>query len=149
MRPLAIGSQQASARLPAPRPRTGTPGHGSPSRGTGRASCGAFFGYQPDTAGVNSQVPKPFLRQCAACSATTPPRTNPRSLTALSTRVRVASATRSGWLRTLEILLATRLDGRGLDTAGSQLVVPSDRCGARYVSAITRVWAGPYGSLTA
>ncbi|MEU0977887.1 molybdopterin-dependent oxidoreductase [Streptomyces griseus] len=47
------------------------------------------------------------------------------------------------------ILLATRLDGRGLDTAGSQLVVPSDRCGARYVSAITRVWAGSYGSLTA
>jgi hypothetical protein len=40
------------------------------------------------------------------------------------------------------ILLATRLDGRGLDARGSQLVVPSDRCGARYVSAITRIWVG-------
>lgn len=41
------------------------------------------------------------------------------------------------------VLLATRLDGQDLDTAGSQLVVPVDRCGARYVSAITRVWVGP------
>lgn len=40
------------------------------------------------------------------------------------------------------ILLATALDGRGLDMAGSQLVVPSDRCGARYISAITSVWVG-------
>ncbi|WP_329113371.1 molybdopterin-dependent oxidoreductase [Streptomyces sp. NBC_01465] len=41
------------------------------------------------------------------------------------------------------VLLATHLDGEGLDGQGSQLVVPSDRCGARYVSAITRVWFGP------
>lgn len=47
------------------------------------------------------------------------------------------------------ILLATRLDGRGLDTAGSQLVVPTDRCGARYISAITSIWTGAYGGLTA
>ncbi|MYQ42433.1 Oxidoreductase molybdopterin binding domain [Streptomyces sp. LamerLS-316] len=42
------------------------------------------------------------------------------------------------------VLLATRLDGRDLDTAGSQLVVPVDRCGARYVSAITHVWVGEW-----
>ncbi|GGO82085.1 molybdopterin-dependent oxidoreductase [Wenjunlia tyrosinilytica] len=41
------------------------------------------------------------------------------------------------------ILLATRMDGRALDADGSQLVVPSDRCGARYVSAITSIWVGP------
>ncbi|KIZ16289.1 molybdopterin-dependent oxidoreductase [Streptomyces natalensis] len=40
------------------------------------------------------------------------------------------------------ILLATALDGRALDEAGSQLVVPSDRCGARYISAITGIWVG-------
>lgn len=40
------------------------------------------------------------------------------------------------------VLLATRLDGEDLDGAGSQLVVPSDRCGARYVSAVTHVWFG-------
>ncbi|GAA1369714.1 molybdopterin-dependent oxidoreductase [Streptomyces beijiangensis] len=40
------------------------------------------------------------------------------------------------------VLLATRMDGRGLDAEGSQLVVPSDRCGARYISAITRIWVG-------
>ncbi|MFC9293374.1 molybdopterin-dependent oxidoreductase [Streptomyces sp. NPDC057011] len=40
------------------------------------------------------------------------------------------------------VLLATRLDGVDLDGAGSQLVVPSDRCGARYVSAVTHVWFG-------
>ena len=38
------------------------------------------------------------------------------------------------------VLLATRMDGEDLDMAGSQLVVPVDRCGARYISAITRVW---------
>jgi hypothetical protein len=42
----------------------------------------------------------------------------------------------------IPVLLATCLDGQGLDRAGSQLVVPSDRCGARYVSAVTRVWFG-------
>ncbi|MEU5808485.1 molybdopterin-dependent oxidoreductase [Streptomyces sp. NPDC047718] len=43
------------------------------------------------------------------------------------------------------VLLATRLDGTALDAAGAQLVVPSDRCGARYVSAVTEVWFGaPY-----
>ncbi|WP_078893583.1 molybdopterin-dependent oxidoreductase [Streptomyces sp. CT34] len=41
------------------------------------------------------------------------------------------------------ILLATALDGRPLDATGSQLVVPSDRCGARYISAITGIWCGP------
>ena len=40
------------------------------------------------------------------------------------------------------VLLATRLDGTDLDAAGSQLVVPTDRCGARYVSAITSIWTG-------
>lgn len=40
------------------------------------------------------------------------------------------------------ILLATALDGCPLDGAGSQLVVPSDRCGARYISAITGIWVG-------
>ncbi|MFJ6462149.1 molybdopterin-dependent oxidoreductase [Streptomyces sp. NPDC091387] len=39
-------------------------------------------------------------------------------------------------------LLATGMDGRGLDAAGSRLVMPADRCGARYISAITHVWAG-------
>ncbi|MFD6433790.1 molybdopterin-dependent oxidoreductase [Streptomyces venezuelae] len=37
------------------------------------------------------------------------------------------------------VLLATALDGRGLDSDGSQLVVPSDHCGARYISGITRI----------
>ncbi|WP_274917464.1 molybdopterin-dependent oxidoreductase [Streptomyces sp. WZ-12] len=40
------------------------------------------------------------------------------------------------------ILLATAMDGRPLDGDGSQLVVPSDRCGARYISAITDIWVG-------
>lgn len=40
------------------------------------------------------------------------------------------------------VLLATAMDGRALDEAGSQLVVPSDRCGARYVSALTGIWFG-------
>ncbi|PWK74353.1 molybdopterin-dependent oxidoreductase-like protein [Streptomyces sp. CG 926] len=40
------------------------------------------------------------------------------------------------------VLLATRLDGTDLDESGAQLVVPSDRCGARYVSAVTHVWFG-------
>ncbi|MEU9122601.1 molybdopterin-dependent oxidoreductase [Streptomyces sp. NPDC048506] len=40
------------------------------------------------------------------------------------------------------ILLATAMDACPLDTAGSQLVVPSDRCGARYISAITGIWLG-------
>jgi hypothetical protein len=73
VRPLAIGSQQASARALAPRPLAGTPGQGSPSSGTGRGSCGAFFGYQPETAGVNSHVAKPFLRQWAARVDAAPP----------------------------------------------------------------------------
>ncbi|MFJ5551410.1 molybdopterin-dependent oxidoreductase [Streptomyces sp. NPDC093225] len=37
------------------------------------------------------------------------------------------------------VLLATSLDGTPLDAAGSQLVVPTDRCGARYISGITAV----------
>ncbi|MFG2502890.1 molybdopterin-dependent oxidoreductase [Streptomyces sp. NPDC048441] len=40
------------------------------------------------------------------------------------------------------ILLATRLDGQELDEVGSQLVVPSDRCGARCISAIRSIWIG-------
>ncbi|MFJ4964794.1 molybdopterin-dependent oxidoreductase [Streptomyces sp. NPDC088729] len=40
------------------------------------------------------------------------------------------------------VLLATWMDGRPLEPEGSQLVVPSDRCGARYVTAIARVWVG-------
>ncbi|MFB6441033.1 molybdopterin-dependent oxidoreductase [Streptomyces sp. NPDC056411] len=40
------------------------------------------------------------------------------------------------------VLLATSLDGRPLDAVGSQLVVPSDRCGARYISAITGIRVG-------
>ncbi|WP_269856688.1 molybdopterin-dependent oxidoreductase [Streptomyces sp. RPT161] len=42
------------------------------------------------------------------------------------------------------VLLATTLDGRPLDADGSQLVVPGDACGARYVSAITSIWVGAY-----
>ncbi|MFD9820244.1 molybdopterin-dependent oxidoreductase [Streptomyces violascens] len=37
------------------------------------------------------------------------------------------------------VLLATALDGVQLDGPGAQLVVPSDRCGARYISGITQV----------
>ncbi|WTL27060.1 molybdopterin-dependent oxidoreductase [Streptomyces sp. NBC_01498] len=39
-------------------------------------------------------------------------------------------------------LLATTLDGAPLDLMGSQLVVPTDCCGARYISAVTSVWVG-------
>ncbi|MFF0473826.1 molybdopterin-dependent oxidoreductase [Streptomyces sp. NPDC004284] len=42
------------------------------------------------------------------------------------------------------VLLATRLDGERLDAPGTQLVVPSDRCGARYVSAVTGIWVGGF-----
>ncbi|MEE1815994.1 molybdopterin-dependent oxidoreductase [Streptomyces sp. NPDC090082] len=42
------------------------------------------------------------------------------------------------------VLLATRMDERWLDTPGTQLVVPSDRCGARYVSAVTGIWIGGF-----
>ncbi|MFI9271119.1 molybdopterin-dependent oxidoreductase [Kitasatospora sp. NPDC052896] len=41
------------------------------------------------------------------------------------------------------ILLATSIDGRPLDEAGPQLVVPADGCGARYISGVTAVWLGP------
>ncbi|MET9958091.1 molybdopterin-dependent oxidoreductase [Streptomyces sp. NPDC006326] len=43
------------------------------------------------------------------------------------------------------VLLATRMDGHDLSAEGSQLVVPTDRCGARYVSALTclRIGAWP------
>ncbi|MEV6568477.1 helix-turn-helix domain-containing protein [Streptomyces kronopolitis] len=47
-------------------------------------------------------------------------------------------------VRNAPILLATALDGGPLDGAGSQLVVPSDRCGARYISAITGIWVGAW-----
>ncbi|MEU9130847.1 molybdopterin-dependent oxidoreductase [Kitasatospora sp. NPDC048540] len=42
-----------------------------------------------------------------------------------------------------QILLATSIDGAPLDRTGPQLVVPSDHCGARYISGITEVWVGP------
>ncbi|MFJ1708255.1 molybdopterin-dependent oxidoreductase [Kitasatospora sp. NPDC088346] len=41
------------------------------------------------------------------------------------------------------ILLATSVDGTPLDASGPQLVVPSDHCGARYVSGVTGIWVGP------
>ncbi|WP_371495961.1 molybdopterin-dependent oxidoreductase [Kitasatospora sp. NBC_00374] len=41
-----------------------------------------------------------------------------------------------------QILLATSIDGAPLDAAGPQLVVPSDHCGARYISGITEIWVG-------
>ncbi|MFD9789873.1 molybdopterin-dependent oxidoreductase [Streptomyces sp. NPDC059070] len=41
------------------------------------------------------------------------------------------------------VLLATRMDDEDLGAAGTQLVVPSDRCGARYISAVTGIWIGP------
>lgn len=37
------------------------------------------------------------------------------------------------------VRLATALDGHELDRCGSQLVVPTDHCGARYISGITRI----------
>lgn len=37
------------------------------------------------------------------------------------------------------VLLATALDGLELDASGCQLVVPTDHCGARYISGITRI----------
>jgi hypothetical protein len=40
------------------------------------------------------------------------------------------------------VLPATAMDGRAPDAAGSQLVVPSDRCGARCISALTGIWFG-------
>ncbi|MEV6399450.1 molybdopterin-dependent oxidoreductase [Streptomyces sp. NPDC051907] len=40
------------------------------------------------------------------------------------------------------VLLATRLDEADLDEAGCQLVVPTDHCGARYISAVTSIWIG-------
>ncbi|MER5949018.1 molybdopterin-dependent oxidoreductase [Streptomyces sp. NPDC001904] len=37
------------------------------------------------------------------------------------------------------VLLAATIDGAPLDRAGPQLVLPQDRCGARYVSGITAI----------
>ncbi|MEU5591725.1 molybdopterin-dependent oxidoreductase [Streptomyces sp. NPDC020298] len=37
------------------------------------------------------------------------------------------------------VLLAVTLDGTPLDRAGSQLVLPQDRCGARYISGIEAI----------
>ncbi|MFJ8282447.1 molybdopterin-dependent oxidoreductase [Streptomyces griseoviridis] len=37
------------------------------------------------------------------------------------------------------VLLATRIDDTPLDGAGPQLVLPQDRCGARYISGITAI----------
>lgn len=44
------------------------------------------------------------------------------------------------------VLLATRMDEEAPDMPGTQLVVPSDRCGARYVSAVTDIWIGSFRS---
>ncbi|MFJ9776223.1 hypothetical protein ACIRVF_34165 [Kitasatospora sp. NPDC101157] len=43
------------------------------------------------------------------------------------------------------VLLATSMDGAPLDSAGPQLVVPDDHCGARFVSSVTAVRLGPLG----
>jgi DMSO/TMAO reductase YedYZ molybdopterin-dependent catalytic subunit len=44
------------------------------------------------------------------------------------------------------VLLAVRVDGTPLDRTGPQLVLPQDRCGARYVSGITSITVdGGYG----
>ncbi|RFU82693.1 molybdopterin-dependent oxidoreductase [Streptomyces triticagri] len=43
------------------------------------------------------------------------------------------------------VLLATELDGRELDACGSQLVVPTDVCGARYISAVRWIRLGSAG----
>lgn len=40
------------------------------------------------------------------------------------------------------VLLATRMDDTDLDAVGTQLVMHSDRCGARYISTVTRIWIG-------
>lgn len=47
------------------------------------------------------------------------------------------------------VLLATEMDGRELDLEGSQLVVPWDHCGARYVSAVSGIWVGAPASFRA
>ncbi|MEU6419373.1 molybdopterin-dependent oxidoreductase [Streptomyces spiralis] len=45
------------------------------------------------------------------------------------------------------VLLAVAMDDAPLDRAGPQLVLPQDRCGARYVSGITAIRVdGGYGS---
>ncbi|WSY46648.1 molybdopterin-dependent oxidoreductase (plasmid) [Embleya sp. NBC_00888] len=46
------------------------------------------------------------------------------------------------------VLLATAMDGHALDAHGTQLVVPSDRCGARYVSAVTDIWFGSFAPMS-
>ncbi len=61
--PGAIGTQHASARLAAPRPRAGMPGHGSATTGTGRSSRLPRPGYCPVAAGRKSHVAKPERRQ--------------------------------------------------------------------------------------
>ncbi|MEU6661514.1 molybdopterin-dependent oxidoreductase [Streptomyces sp. NPDC046821] len=44
------------------------------------------------------------------------------------------------------VLLAATLDATPLDRAGSQLVLPQDRCGARYISGIEAIMVdGGYG----
>lgn len=42
------------------------------------------------------------------------------------------------------VLLATRANGVPLDRQGPQLVVPHDRCGSRYISAVTHIWVGAH-----
>jgi hypothetical protein len=48
-----------------------------------------------------------------------------------------------------EILLATSMDDRPLDTDGPHLVVPQDVGGGRYISHIESIWVGPAHRLTA
>lgn len=40
------------------------------------------------------------------------------------------------------VLLALRRDGVALERNGPQLVVPSDRCGSRFVSTVSHIWVG-------
>jgi DMSO/TMAO reductase YedYZ molybdopterin-dependent catalytic subunit len=47
------------------------------------------------------------------------------------------------------MLLATDMDGRGLEGEGAQLVVPSDYCGARYIGAVTAVRVTEWSSMAA
>ncbi|MEU6483547.1 molybdopterin-dependent oxidoreductase [Streptomyces sp. NPDC046887] len=95
----------------------------------------------------------PLLREVLAAAA---PRFDPRRRKDRS-RFLVAVGGRDGHHTVLSwaeidadfgdapLLLATRMDDRDLDPDGCQLVVPTDHCGARYISAVTSVWVGACG----
>lgn len=100
----------------------------------------------------------PLLREVLAAAGPTfdPARRKDRSRYVVAVQGRDGHGTVLSWAEIDEdfgnvpMLLATSLDGMELDAAGSQLVVPSDWCGARYVSAISRVWVGDWqGPLSA